>query len=159
MLFNKAKSNRAFTTLEVMIAVVILIIAILGTSAFRYSAALNARRVDLYTNSARTALLLCEAWSGKGGAATFDPVAVFGADMSISADVGPDVPAQFVALGSYKIVLQNDNYYVTLSSKNIAADLRALNVIVSWDQTGAGSGEFEDADKSYRLTTYVENPN
>jgi len=159
MLLNTTKSNKAFTTLEVMIAVIILIIAVLGASAFRYSAALNARRVDLYTNSARTALLLCEAWSGKGGAATFDPVDVFGEDMSIISDVGPDAPAQFAALGSYKIVLQNDNYYVTLSSRNIAADLRALNVIISWDQTGAGSGEFDDADKSYRLTTYVENPN
>jgi type II secretory pathway pseudopilin PulG len=159
MMFKKPKSNKAFTTIEVMIAITILIIAVLGTSAFRYSAALGARKADLYTSAARTGLLLCETWSGTGGAASFDPVAAFGEELSINDDVGPAVPAGFISLGSYKIVLEGNDYYATLSFRNIASDLRALNIIVSWDPTGSSTGEFEDADKSYRLTTYVENPN
>jgi prepilin-type N-terminal cleavage/methylation domain-containing protein len=58
---KKVESKKAFTIIEVMIAIAIMLIAILGTSAFRYNTALSARRADLHTTSARVALLLCGA--------------------------------------------------------------------------------------------------
>ena len=57
---KKVKFKNAFTIIEAMIAIAILLIAILGTSAFRYHTALSARRADLHTTSARVAMLLCE---------------------------------------------------------------------------------------------------
>jgi len=155
---KKTISRRAFTITEVMIAIVIFIIAFLGTSAYRYHAALSAHRADLQTTAARTALLLCEGWSGVKGVATFDPVAAFSSDLTISENVGPEVPDDFTLLDSYKIVLEGTDYYATLSWQDLATGLRALNVIVSWDQTGQGTDSFSDTNKSYRLTTYVENP-
>jgi hypothetical protein len=156
---KKVESKKAFTIIEVMIASAILIIAILGTSAFRYNTALSARRADLHTTSARVALLLCEGWTGVGGATNFDPVGVFEPDVNIISSVGPGTPSGFTKLGSYRIVLEGNDYYATLSWENLAAELRALNVVVSWDQFGRGTGQFTNANKLYRLTTYVENPN
>ncbi len=135
----------------------IFIIAILGTSAYRYSAAMNARKADLHTTAARTALLLCEGWRGVNGVTSYNPVNEYGSCLNISTNTGPDVPTGFTSLGSYKVVLENNNYYVTMSWNNISSGLRALNVIVSWDQSGE-SGALEDINKSYSLTTYVENP-
>jgi len=158
-MFKRDGSKSAFTLIEVMIAITILLIAILGTSAYRYNAALSARRADLYTNAARTAILLCEGWSGLGGDTTFDPVGAFGSDLTITNNVGPGAPSTFTTLGSYKILLEGSDYYATLSWKNLDTELRALNVIVSWNQCGRGTNSFDSVDKSYRLTTYIENPN
>jgi Tfp pilus assembly protein PilV len=159
MTFRRPNSRMGFTFLEVMIAMSMLIIAILGTSAYRYSAALSARRADLQTTAARTALLLCESWTGAGGATNFDPKVAFGTDIAIIDSVGPNTPAGFTELGRYRILLEGNDYYATLSWKNLATELRALNVVVSWDQFGRGTNAFSGANKSYRLTTYVENPN
>ena len=158
MKVKKNISASAFTILEIMIAAVIFIVAFLGTSAYRYGASLDARKADLQSTAVRTALMLCEGWNGVGGAASFKPVAAFSSDIIISAGVGPDAPSGFTWLGSYKVNFERTDYFVTLSWKKISTDLRALSVIVSWDQSGQDTGSFENANKSYRLTTYVENP-
>jgi hypothetical protein len=154
----KPKSRGAFTIIDIMIAVAILLIAILGTSAHRYNAVLNARRADLHTNAVQTALLLCEGWNGACGDATFRPDYTFGSNLNISENAGPDAPSGFQTLGSYKIILEGVDYYATLSWQDLGTDLRALSVVVNWDPTGHDTGDFADATKSYRLTTYVENP-
>jgi hypothetical protein len=159
MRYKTVKFKHAFTIIEAMLAITVLLIAILGTSAFRYHTALSARRADLHTTSARVALLLCEGWTGTGGATNFDPVAAFGSDVNIISSVGPSTPSGFTSIGSYRIMLEGNDYYATMSWQNIAAELRALNVIVSWDQFGRGTVQFTNANKLYRLTTYVENPN
>jgi type II secretory pathway pseudopilin PulG len=156
---KKVKIKNGFTIVEVTVAITVLIIAILGTSAFQYHSALSARRADLYTTSARAALLLCEGWTGTGGNINFAPVSMFAPDVNIVESVGPTKPTDFTKLGSYKIRLEGCDYFATMSWKNLNADLRALNVIVSWDQFGKGKSGFANANKSYRLTTYVENPN
>ena len=157
------KYKNAFTIIETMIAITILLIAILGTSAFRYHTALSARRSVLHTTSARVALLLCEGWTGVGGDTNFDPVAAFDSDVNIISSVGPATPSGFTNLGSYRIMLEGNDYYATMSWKNMDSytptDLRALNVVVTWDQLGRRTGQFTNANKLYRLTTYVENPN
>ncbi|MFH1371066.1 MAG: hypothetical protein ABII09_07270 [Planctomycetota bacterium] len=158
MAFGKRKSRMGLTIVEVMVAMVILIVAILGTSAYQYSAALNARRGNLFTTASRTALLLSEGWNGVFGAKNFDPVEAFGEQLAISNDAGPDVPAGFALLGKYKVELERIGYYATLSYKDVAPGFRALSIIVSWDQFGKGTTTFESANKSYELTVYVDNP-
>jgi len=158
MTVKKAGLRRGFTVLEIMIAVTIFIVAFLGTSAYKYGAALNTRRADLQTAATRTALLLCEGWNGTSGSTTYNPVPALSDDLDISESDGPEVPDGFILLGSFDVLIEGTNYYVTLSYQNIGADLRALSVVVNWDPAGQDTHELADATKSYRLTTYVENP-
>ena len=157
MAVSRTKYRAGFTLVEVMLATVIFIIAVLGTSAYRYNAALSARRADLQTAAARAGLLLCEGWRGIGGVTTYDPVGYLNSDLNISASTGPASPAGFTPLGSYKLILEGTDYYATLSWQDVGSGLRALNVIVGWNQQGGGTSSVQDANKLFKLTTYVEN--
>ena len=57
-----------------------------------------------------------------------------------------------ILLGSYTVTLNDVNYYAILSYKDIDTGLRALNVVVAWDQQGS---QFGFPVKSFKLTTYV----
>jgi len=155
---KKAIFKKAFTLIEIMFAVVIFIIAFFGTSAYRYGASLDARRADLQTKATQTAVLFSEAWNGVGGATSFKPVPAFSSDIVIEVSVGPDAPADFTWMGSYKVTFERTDYFVTLSWKKTDPDLKVLSVIVNWDASGQDTDNFAAAQKSYRLTTYVENP-
>jgi len=50
------------TLIEITVSMVVLLIATLGVSAFRYKAALCSCKVDLRVASAQIALLLCDGW-------------------------------------------------------------------------------------------------
>jgi prepilin-type N-terminal cleavage/methylation domain-containing protein len=152
------------TLVEIMAAVAILAIAALGTSAFRYHAALGARTADLQTTAARTALLLCESWRGASDPNTFDPTQLATSDLNSALAIGTidiyeghAVPADFTPLGIYGITADGVNYYAVLSWKDISPGLRALNVIVAWDPRGSSSDIYELPNKSFKLTTYVAN--
>ncbi|MFH1372116.1 MAG: hypothetical protein ABII09_12640 [Planctomycetota bacterium] len=153
--YRQTKTRRAFTIVEGMIAMVILVVAVIGTSAYRYYAALDARKANLHTTAVRMASLLCEGWSGEDGEASFNPVTTFSPDLNISAGSGPNAPSGFTALGSYRIIIDGSYYFATLSWKDVGSDLKALNVIVKWDLSGRGTNVLADANKSYQLTTYV----
>jgi len=155
------------TLIEVMAAVAILAIAALGTSAFRYHAALGARTADLQTTAARTALLLCESWRGASDPNTFDPTQLATSDPNSAFDIdnsehGPYPPDGVTLLGHYRIKIEGDDgdeisYWATLAWKDVYPGLRALNVIVAWDPRGSGSDIYELTNKSFKLTTYVAN--
>lgn len=163
---KRPRSEAGLTLIEVMAAVAILAIAALGTSAFRYHAALGARTADLQTTAARTALLLCESWRGASDPNTFDPTQLATEDANsdsaltietIDISEGVVVPSDFTPLGIYSITTDGVNYYAVLSWKDISPGLRALNVIVAWDPRGSGSDIYELPNKSFKLTTYVAN--
>jgi len=159
--------HRGSTLISSLIAVAIILIAIIGTSNFRYYTALDSRRATAQTEAARIALLLCESWRGVQGDLNYDPITNLGSDLTISADKGPDCPEDFTALGSYLIMLGDDNqddqgndeyhisYYTTLSWKDIQSGLRALNVTVAWAQKDLSVGGFDSVDKSFTLTIYT----
>jgi hypothetical protein len=142
-----------------MVAVVILLIALIGTSSFRYHAALDARKADAQTAAARIAPMLCESWRGINGGLTYDAATYSGTNLAITQSLdGPAKPADFTLLGSYVVVLDDVdgvNYYTTLSWKDVQPGLRALNVIVAWGQRDEGDGGINDVDKSFRLTIYT----
>lgn len=151
------KHKAGFTLIEIAIATVIFVVIILGTSAFRYTAALAARKADLQIAAARAALLLCKGWEGVKGDQNYDPVDHFSSELMIEySDEGPEVPADFTALGSYKVITDDVNYYITLSWRDTTQTLRALNVVIAWEHRGSGTGSFENTDKSFKLTTYVQ---
>jgi len=87
---QRSKPSGGFTFTEVMGAILVLTVAVLGTSAYRYHATLDVRTADLKTTGARMACLLCETWRGTSDPNTFDPgshtrqpLLEFGGDPSI----------------------------------------------------------------------------
>ena len=146
-----------------LIAITIILIAIIGTSNFRYYAAMDTRKATATTEASRIALLLCESWRGMNGDLTYNPVTNLSADFTIINNEGPTVPGGFTSLGSYLIKLgtipdqgeYNISYYATLSWQDIQPGLRALNANVSWAQHDTGNGGFDETDKSFSLTIYT----
>ncbi len=160
---HKIRYRRGMSLVGTMVAVVILLIALIGTSTFRYSAAMDGRRATAHTTAARVALVLSESWRGLNGDETHDPTQLGNSDMSIaqSSWAGHSTPDGFTLLGNYAVVLDDDdpdsvNYYATLSWKDVQPGLRALNVDVAWAQRAAGADGAENVDKSYVLTVYSQ---
>jgi hypothetical protein len=153
---KRSKSAGGFTFTEIMGAILVLTVAVLGSSAYRYYAALDTRKADLQTTAARVGSLLCETWRGASEPNSYDPVAYFGTDLAIEDLYIPDTgghrfPAHTgsTRLGAYRIVAEDDSYNAMLTWRDIYPGLRALNVVVIW-------GEQED---SYSSTNYSGRPN
>ena len=160
---NMRKVRSGSTLITSLIAITIILIAIIGTSNFRYYAALDTRKATALTEASRIALLLCESWRGMNGDLSYNPITNLGSDLTISNENGPSAPTDFTSLGSYLIKLGQStetnkyhiSYYTTLSWKDIQTGLRALNVNISWAQRDTGNEGFENADKSFSLTIYT----
>ena len=153
---KRYKSLAGITLIEVMAAIVIVTVAVLGASAYRYYSALDARKAAAQSTAARIALMLSENWRGRSfdRIPTYDPVAQLGADIKIdSSTAGPEYAAGFNPLGRYQIVMDGANYWAALSYRDDADDLRALNTVVAWGQNRAADAAA--ADKTFKLTAYV----
>ncbi len=152
---RKIRCRRGFSLIGVMIAMAILFAALIGTSNFRYYSTLDAQKAAAKITASRIGLMLCENWRGLGGVETYDPTTSLGSVLTITSSTGPDKPEDFTLLGSYSITLNGANYYITLSWKDVSTGLRALNVVVAWAQREQGTSSLNDADKSFKLTTYA----
>jgi len=174
MTLKRFKSSGGFTLVEVMAATVILSIAVIGASGYRYHAALDARKAAMHSEAARVALLFCESWQGVKGSETYNPITHLGADLTITApesDVNmylnyiAGTPQDFTVLGKYKVTTNDGLCYPILSYKDTSAGLRVLNVVVAWplkgqSATGAdGHSRYPTPDnyKVFKLTTYTSN--
>ena len=161
---SKIRCRRGVSLIGTMVAVTILLIALIGTSTFRYAAALDGRRAGTQTTAARVALTLCESWRGVKGDQVYDPTAHLSSDLEITnSSEGPDKPEDFILLGNYVVVLdyiESVNYNVTLSWKDVQPGLRALNVVVAWASRDQGALTKQDTgaatDKSFGLTVYTQ---
>ncbi len=151
----KIRCRRGFSLASVMIATVIILVALIGTSNFRYYSTLDAQKAAAKITASRIGLMLCENWRGIGGVDTYDPSTSLGSALTITTSTGPAKPADFTLLGSYTITVNGANYYITLSWKDVSTGLRALNVVVAWAQRNQGVSSLNDADKSFKLTTYA----
>lgn len=156
------KSAAGFTLVEIMIAIVILTVAVIGTSNFRYYAAADARKAGIHIMAARIGLLLCENWRGVMGDETFDPVTSFSSELTITEDLFVTESEKdeyqlggFTFLGRYKVVVNNINYYVILLWKDVSTGLRALNITVAWPPRGEEGAGLTGAEKLFQLTTYT----
>ena len=155
----------AFSLVDTMLSITVVIIVVIGTTAYRYYAALEVRSSDIQVTAARVGLLFFESWRGTNGDETYDPMAHLGSDLTITEAAGPSAPGDFELLADYRVVLDDDDYYVTLSWKDgdddddddIQVGLRALNVVVAWSQKGQPTDGIEDTDKLFKLTGYVKN--
>lgn len=152
---NPRTNKEGLTLVEVIVAMLVIAIAALGVSSFRYQAALDARRADAQLMAARTGLLLAEGWRGIRGGTAYNPAADFGSVLTIAASAdGPPAPSGFTPLGTYRIEAGRAYYYAALSWQDAAAGLRALHVSVAWEQRGTAAG-YSSADKTFHLTAYT----
>jgi hypothetical protein len=172
MAVKRLKHPAGLVLIEVMMATVVLVIAVLGTSFYRYTAALNAREADRQMTAARIASTLCESWRGAGDPNEFDVGGCLGTVSSGTlilsidvADYGPAVPDGFSLLNHCQTEIKDEAqdagetyYQAALSWKDVAPGLRALSVIVVWDLHGPNSAYLPYStyfNRSLRLTTYV----
>ena len=159
--------RKGVTLIEILVSIVALTIAVIGTSYFRYYSALDARKANIQTTGTRIGLLLCESWKGVKGSDVFDPVTYFNSEMTIAADSTIDfashpitapVAAQgFILLGTYAVQSNGVTFHAVLSYNDISAELRALNIIVIWENRGGVVTSSTDAGvlRSFKLTTYT----
>lgn len=158
---KRSKSTGGFTFTEVMGVILVLTVAVLGTSAYRYHSMLDVRTAEKKTTGARIGCLLCETWGGSSDPNTFDPVTHLGADLAITSLTSYEslaTPTGHLELGTYRITVDDENYQATLFWKDVSAGLRALSVIIVWDwDPQVHSVASHPISKSFRLTTYVTN--
>jgi hypothetical protein len=150
---GKTRDSRfqASTLVELVVALTVLVLVILGHSITGYHARLDIHRAQRYSTAATTALLLSESWAGAEGVATYDPATDLAPQMTITTGSGPEAPDGFTSRGSYCLLIDGVSYSATLSSQELAPALRALNVVVAWP----GRDGTAWPDKDFSLTTYV----
>ena len=71
---HRKKRSSGMTLIEIMVAAVVLLIAVLGTTSIRYHTVINARKAEAQISAARVGSLLCDSWRGYLGNAAYDPV-------------------------------------------------------------------------------------
>jgi len=151
-----SRHRRGLTLIEVMIALTLLLLATLGTVAFRYYVSLNTQKAQKQATAARLALLVGESWKGQKGSNTFDAVTNFDALLAIeTSGTGPAAPGGHTHLETYKITSEGIHYYLTLSWQQISTDLIEMNIQVAWGHRTHGPLDFSTDDRIYSLTTRV----
>lgn len=156
------RKQSALTLIEVMVAIVVVAVAVIGAMGYRYYCALDAKKADVQMNAARLCSLLLEDWKAHGGAATYDPTVSIPSStgiFTISAPngcPGPVLPTGFTSLKDcYWIVENGVNYYVRLSYKPATAPVPiTLMASVGWKADYQTTGSSADLAKTVSMTTY-----
>jgi hypothetical protein len=138
--------KRGISIIEIMIFIVVLSVAVMGTSGYRYFAALDILRSDSEITAGRIASQLCQSWKGIGGGdSNYNPLTDDGIGLAIESDsdnLAPEKPLTFTLLnngGHYKIISETRTYYATMSYYTINSangNLETLNVLVNWPAGG-----------------------
>ena len=159
------KKKSGVTLIELIVAMVVLIIAILGAMMYRYGSATDARKADIHMCAGRVALLVMEEWKGAVGDVNFDPsndIALNSAlaggsdDITISAKNGDYWPVSLTG-GT------DSHYYVKIGyNDDIDGDgnnddgIRKLDVQVAWKLTAvSGVPDGTDWARAVKLSSYI----
>lgn len=161
--FRRKRYLRAFTVLEVVLSILMLMVLVNGVLGYQYYSTRDVRLSEVQTSAARLGMLLLESWKGSGGVSTFDPVTQFGSELTIASIVdGPEVPededAAFVKLGSYGIQMENTYYFVTLSKADATEQQPPiLNATIVWRKDYT-TGELDGTESAVRFSSFVAVP-
>ena len=164
MVLRKKKSG--VTLIELMVAMVVIIIAVLGATMYRYGSVTDARRADIQMCAGRVALLVVEEWKAAAGSYTFDPAddialnsALAGGsdDITISEKVDDDYWPVSLTGG------KDSYYYVKINwEDDIDGDgndddgIRRLDVQVAWKLADvSGVPDTDDWARAVKLSSYV----
>jgi len=158
---NRQKRNSGLTLIEVMIAMIVIVIVVIGSMGYRYYGALDARRSDVQMTAARLGLTLLEDWKGAGATLTYNPVAQFSGPLVISTKgvtaEGLGTPSGYHVLGIYAVVAGGTDYRVILSQADETPTTpKILNARIAWISGGYQWGS-QRASQSVALTTHAFN--
>ena len=146
--------KNGFTLTELSIAMVFAIIIILGTISFSYYSRLDTDKSNLHNVSVGLAELILNDWRASGGSNTYDPVNSFTNYFPIApTDAGSNRLDNL--LGSYMIMLDDNDYRITLSYRNSTDESpKVLNVVVDWVEK---SNDWDGSDPRgfVKLSGYV----
>jgi len=147
---------QAFTLVECMIVMLILMVTFGGIMSFRYYAVLSAERAETELLAARAAVVLSEAWRAQKGADDFDPIQQSFDDHfliqsgSVSAFPGTSGPG-YTHLGNYQIQIEGRRFNASLMYENSPAvpNARILHIVLAW-QDG------KQLQQKFHLTTLTQ---
>jgi type II secretory pathway pseudopilin PulG len=152
-IMNKSTNQKhggAFTLIECMIAIVVLMITMGGVMAFRYYTVACAERAENQIMAARNAYLLSEAWRGQKANVSFDPTRQdFDSDFQIEKMLTPGLLGTFPTgsyseklggtsglsvLGDYRIRVDGKEFLTRLLYGPVAGvpNLRSIHILVVW---------------------------
>lgn len=132
--------NCGLTLIEVMIAVLVAVVIVIGALSYMYACALNARAADVRITATRVGQLLLETWKVTGtivggvwDVTAFNPTTAFGPELannfqSTAADLG----GTGVELGDYRIRIDGVHYFVTLLYNSSRPQM--LSARVAWNR-------------------------
>jgi len=64
---GKISNGAGATLIEIMVTIVVISVAVIGTAGYRYHSSFNARKANVQITAARIALLMLDSWKGQGG--------------------------------------------------------------------------------------------
>lgn len=161
--FRRRRYLRAFTVLEVVISILIIMVLVNGVLGYQYFSTRDVRLSEVQASASRLGLLLLESWKGSGGIGTFDPLAEFSSELTMETLAeGPDVPedegAVFVKLGSYGVQMENTYFFITLSKAEATEQEPAiLSAVIAWKKDYS-SGELDGTESAVRFSSFVTLP-
>jgi hypothetical protein len=168
--YSEKRDCKGFSFVDTLLGIVLVGIVVIGILSFRYQSVLNLHKAQYQESAAYVAELLCQSWKGVNGNESFDPLDLFDTMLNIEQKNGMNEtdtawPTGFVLLKTYVVMIDSIPYYAALGYRDIQPGLRGLTVMVAWTQRGLTSGRedggrwvldnFDQTDKIYRLTTYV----
>ena len=165
------RRNNALTLIEVMIALLIAIIIVIGVLSYMYACAMNARTADVRITATRVGQLLLETWKLTGHYIYDESGNITGWSWNVT-DFDPtdtvfndNLPYNFVIssltfdeepigdeLGDYEVVIDDKTYFLTLSYKDDNPYM--LTVRVVWSRNSS-SGSISSDDKWIDVTSYA----
>lgn len=142
------KAASAFTLVEVVVTIVIIMVLATGAMGQQFHASKMARQARAKYVAANVGQLVMENWKAKGGDENFDPTDL---DLGFTKDKTGSV---------YQITTDDTPLFVKLSYKDLETDpltgitLREINVVVQWNFAFTETTP-TDSDPSIELTSYI----
>ena len=131
--------TQAFTLIECMVVMLVLMITMGGIMGFRYYSVLSAERAETELLAARAAVVISEAWRAQKGAGDFDPTQqgfddYFQIQSGTVAGVGGFLIAMSTHLGTYRVDIEGRSFRTDLvyQSSPDVPNARLLHVVLSW---------------------------
>ena len=146
----------AFTLIECMVVMLILMITLSGIMGFRYYSVLSAERAETQLLAARSATVITEAWRAQKGALDFDPIQQsFDSHFliesgSVSAFSGTPDPSHKY-LGNYQIQIEGRRFNASLIYEDSVdvPNARILHVVLGWM-------DGKQLEQTYHLSTLTQ---
>ncbi len=159
---TRQRRRAAFTMIELTVASVIVGMLAVGSLAYQYHASRDVRRAEAQAVASRLAKTVLDQWRGLGGVSDFNPLTVFGPDLTITASNHGPAPASeggttFTLLGNYRVRINDDFYFVTCSwlAETVSAP-RLLNIAVGW-RADYADAELGSNTKEVRYSVFCGN--